>query len=475
MPIDGAGLSVAGSSVGDMQGDEVVGDDAAARGGGALSGLAERRAAMEGACAALAGLHDVLFEAGGTELGPLLGLVDRLLSAAELGRVVVTGEAMARGEIGVRGAALSPAQWVRAHAPSTRAGGAGVVVSVAADFAKPVNAPVVSAARAGRIAVRTAAAVMAEAEKLRPMLADGAEGPVVQGLIAMAQEHGPQGCRMVRPRLLAQFGGEGVLQREQDAAKTFVALTQPRECGSGIFEYALTLDAEDKAVMEAALGPLAAPRPTDGEADLRGSDRRRGDALLALVRRAVAAGDSVPTTPKAQLFVTMDFDRLRSRLGQAAQPDGGLGAGEVTGGTQAGTLLAPETVRRIACDATVIPLVLGGDAEILDWGRARRLFTPAQTKRLWLRDGGCTYPGCDAPPQWCDAHHLVHWADFGPSDLGNAALLCAHHHQLVHRRRWAGTVVADPRESSGPHVVWDLTLGSYDQHLAAGRGSSGFR
>ncbi|WP_230209148.1 HNH endonuclease signature motif containing protein [Nostocoides sp. HKS02] len=106
---------------------------------------------------------------------------------------------------------------------------------------------------------------------------------------------------------------------------------------------------------------------------------------------------------------------------------------------------------------------------MLDWGRARRLFTPAQTKRLWLRDGGCTYPGCDAPPQWCDAHHLVHWTDFGPSDLTNAALLCEHHHQLVHRRRLAGSVVdgvASRGAPLGSRVEWDLTVGSYDQLLA---------
>jgi hypothetical protein len=448
-----------------MQGDEVVGA------AGGRWGLAERRAALEGARVALAGLDEVLFEASGAELGPLLGLVDDVVAAAELGRVVVTGEALARGEIGVRGAPLSPAQWVLAHAPSTRAGGAAQVVSVAADFAKPANAAVVRATASGRIGVRSAAAVLGEADKLRPMLVDGAHEPVLEGLIAMAEQHGPRGCRMVRPRLLAEFGGVGVLQREQDAARTFVALSQPRECGSGIFEYALTLDAEGMAVVEGALGPLAAPRPTDGERDLRSSDRRRGDALIALVRRAVQAGDSVPTTTKAQLFVTVDYDRLRTRLGGDAEPDTGLAAGEVSGGTQSGTLLAPETVRRIGCDATVIPLVLGSDAEILDWGRARRLFSPAQTKRLWLRDGGCTYPGCDAPAQWCDAHHLVHWADFGPSDLGNAALLCEHHHGLVHRRRLAGVLTSDPDPDGGSHVCWDLTLGSYD-HLLARRAAA---
>jgi hypothetical protein len=115
-------------------------------------------------------------------------------------------------------------------------------------------------------------------------------------------------------------------------------------------------------------------------------------------------------------------------------------------------------------------VVLGSAGELLDWGRERRFFTDAQTKRLWLRDGGCTYPGCDAPPQWADAHHLVHWADLGPSDLHNAALLCGRHHTTVHTRRLAGRVVREGAgaegSGGGERVEWDLTRGSYDELLA---------
>lgn len=127
------------------------------------------------------------------------------------------------------------------------------------------------------------------------------------------------------------------------------------------------------------------------------------------------------------------------------------------GGADAGTLLAPETVRRLACDASIIPVVLGSRGEVLDFGLERRLFTPAQTKRLWLRDGECTFPGCSAPGHWCQAHHLVHWADFGPTDLDS------HHHTTVHTRRLAGTLV---RDDQGERVEWDLTRGSYDLLLA---------
>ena len=113
------------------------------------------------------------------------------------------------------------------------------------------------------------------------------------------------------------------------------------------------------------------------------------------------------------------------------------------GGADAGTLLAPETLRRLACDASIIPVVLGSRGEVLDFGLERRLFTPAQTKRLWLRDGECTFPGCSAPGHWC---HLD-----------------SHHHTTVHTRRLAGTLV---RDDQGERVEWDLTRGSYDLLLA---------
>ncbi|GAB3073526.1 HNH endonuclease signature motif containing protein [Pedococcus soli] len=426
--------------------------------------LEQRRERLAAARVALAGLGDWLWQAGGGVVGgvgglaELLGEVDGLGSACDAARVAVVGEAIERGEPGSGPEALSVVSWVRRHAPSTRAGGARAVVEVAAAFGKAVNAPVRAAVQAGVLPVRSAAVVVAEADRLRPVLVEGAEPHVLDGLVAMAVEHGPRGCRMLRPALLARYGRDGQLQSEQDVARRFVALSQPVEDGTGVAEYRLVLDTEGRAVLEAALGPLSAPRPVDGERDLRTSDRRRGEALVALVRRAVAAGEGVGPNAKTQLVVTMDWAALAS---------GVRGAGVRVGGPDAGVLVAPETVRRLACEASVLPVVLGSGGEVVDQGRVVRLFTTAQVRRLWLRDGGCSFPGCSMPPQWTDAHHLVHWADFGVTDLGNAALLCERHHTIVHSRRLAGEVVLDPDGGGGgERVQWDLTLGSYDQLLA---------
>ena len=129
------------------------------------------------------------------------------------------------------------------------------------------------------------------------------------------------------------------------------------------------------------------------------------------------------------------------------------------GTTLTGELLAPETVRRIACDAAIIPAVLGSRGEVLDLGRTARLATPKQLQALWIRDQGCTFPGCSRPPSWCDAHHVWHWCDGGPTDLSNLALLCPRHHTIVHqkglhrdRHRVRGDlapVAAPPRDPHG--------------------------
>ena len=425
--------------------------------GNAGLSLAQCRERLAAASEAVRVLGDVLWQApsgGGPDgLAGLLSEVDALGMACDAGRVAVVHEAMNRGETSGGSAAMTTVQWVRHHAPSTVAGGAGTVVAVAQAFQKRTNAPVKEAVEAGRLPVGSAAAVVSEYEQLRPLLGDLMQEPALTTLIDLAVDGGPKACRKVRPFILATYGAEGVLQDQQTIGKAFIRLSQPADTGAGTFEYRLTLDVEGKAILEAALGPLSAPRPTDGERDLRTSDRRRGDALVTLVRRAVAAGEEVGKTNKTTLLLTMDYDDLKA----------GLGAATTLGGLDAGTHLAPETVRRLCCDGSVIPIVLNGRGEVVDWGLERRYFTDAQTKRLWLRDGACTYPGCDAPPQWTDAHHLVHWADLGPSNLGNAALLCERHHTIVHTRRLAGRVVRGPL---GERVEWDLTRGSYDELLA---------
>jgi hypothetical protein len=269
-------------------------------------------------------------------------------------------------------------------------------------------------------------------------------------MLAVAGPHGTRAVRELRQRLVATYGVDGQFQRDQDTAARQVALSQPVVEGD-LATYHLILDSEGRAVLEAAIGPLSKPCPLpDGARDPRSAGQRRGQALVEVCRRATAAGTTIGPGVKACLFVTMSYDDLRARTGAAV----------TVGGVDQGSLLAPETVRRLACDAGVIPVVLGSGGEVLDVGVQERLFTLGQNKALWLRDGHCTFPGCAVPAHWCQAHHVQHWADGGRTDLGNAALLCGRHHTVVHRDRLTAEV-------SRIGVEWDTTPGSYDRALAA--------
>ncbi|MCA0438368.1 MAG: HNH endonuclease [Actinobacteria bacterium] len=120
----------------------------------------------------------------------------------------------------------------------------------------------------------------------------------------------------------------------------------------------------------------------------------------------------------------------------------GRGAGRGYGLDGHGTPLTPATVRRLACDARIIPAVLGTDGAILDLGRAARLASPDQVRYLRLRDKCCTFPGCDRPPSWCEAHHLREWTtDLGETNVDNLALLCTRHHTDVHTRGLIGQLI----------------------------------
>ena len=116
------------------------------------------------------------------------------------------------------------------------------------------------------------------------------------------------------------------------------------------------------------------------------------------------------------------------------------GTGGGTGTTLSGDVLSPGVVRRMACDAEIIPMVLGGDSEPLDVGRSRRLFTRAQRLALAVRDKGCSWAGCTVPASWCDAHHVVHWRHGGHTSVSGGALLCPKHHTEVHERNLTATV-----------------------------------
>lgn len=212
-------------------------------------------------------------------------------------------------------------------------------------------------------------------------------------------------------RILAYLDQDG--PPPQDSVETSRRLRfTDRDSG---FELTGWLDREAAEIVRCALSPLAAPRPaTDTEVDRRDIAQRDADALVELARRALSSGE-LPTEggQRPQVVVTVPLAVLQGRIG--------------TGLLSFGGPVNAEVARRIACDAQVIPMVLGSRGEPLDVGRASHSVPVAIRRAVTVRDRGCAFPGCPVPPQWCDVHHVEHWADRGSTSLANPSLSrCAH-------------------------------------------------
>ncbi|RZU33752.1 HNH endonuclease signature motif containing protein [Blastococcus saxobsidens] len=168
--------------------------------------------------------------------------------------------------------------------------------------------------------------------------------------------------------------------------------------------------------------------------DTRSHAERQAVALVALARTALDGG-GLPTVrgERPHVRVTIDLMVLCAERGAAGFAGGSLGwAGPIN----------PETARRLACDAGVSRILTGPNGLPLDVGREQRTSTAGIRRAIEVRDEHCVFAGCDAPPEWCDVHHVVHWAHGGPTSCENGALLCERHHTSCHEGGF--TIRRDP-------------------------------
>ena len=408
--------------------------------------LADRRQVIAACADVLRDLHTVVFQCPTGELGELVGELAELAGLVIGQLPAVVSDAEVRGVVADSQYASTTA-WVADNGWHLRRQ-ASSLAKAAILLRRPEFGAVAESMLTADIDPATAVVVGAEYDKLVKDLKPDAAPIVLDQMLGVAAEHGPAGVRHLAQEIVANFGDDGEFEKQQDRCRRQIDLTAGRETSAGVWDYRLSTDNEGRAILEAAIGTLAAPRPNpDGTLDARPVGRRRGEALTEALRRSVIAtsGECPSTSPKAVLMLTMGYDDLRAQVGAAY----------AAGTLATGTPIAPDTVRKLACDAAIISVVVGNSGEILNQGREKRLFTWAQLKNLWARDHHCTFPGCNAPAAWTDAHHLIHWADGGRTDLSNAALLCGRHHTIVHRDHLAGTV-------TDQGVVWDLRPGSYN-------------
>lgn len=233
------------------------------------------------------------------------------------------------------------------------------------------------------------------------------------------------------------LGKESDVRRERRYAARGLDLAQTM---TGAWSINGTLTSEVGAKLQAALSAAGIVGGRE-VGDDRTPRQRRHDALGVVADGYLAAADGPPLSgaPRS-VVVTMDLATLTARLeeGAASLPDG--------------IRIGPQTARRLACDAALIPAVLGGRSEILDIGQADHEFTVPIRRAAYLRDGGCcAFPGCRT--RVAELHHIVFRRNGGPTSLENAAWLCTFHHYLAHEGGWTFARTADG------HYQWDSPMG----------------
>ena len=157
--------------------------------------------------------------------------------------------------------------------------------------------------------------------------------------------------------------------------------------------------------------------------------QRMGWALLELIEHLPK--DSLPQAGglPATLTIDIDLSALKAEIGRA--------------GISTGNEMSAGQARRFACNAELIPIVMDGTSRVIDMSLAKRLHDRHQRIVIVKRDGGCCWKGCDRPPAWCETHHLVPFAEDGPTTVDNGALFCFIHHHLLHDGDWYARMAPD--------------------------------
>jgi hypothetical protein len=269
------------------------------------------------------------------------------------------------------------------------------------------------------------ARVLAKAEHAQPEAFPAAE----ETLVEAARAHSVGALQRV-----ASFWCHQVEDRERWRAEDRLRSSR-RLHVSRTFEGMVRIDGDlDPETGETVLIALNAVVDAEvrgpAEDDPRLPEQRRADALGEICRQFLNRSDRPQVGgERPHLTVTVDLETFRGRGGTAELE--GVGA------------ISADVARRIACDASIQRVVLSPASEPLDIGRKTAVVPPALRRAVILRDRHCRFPGCDRPPAWCDAHHVVPWSHGGPTSLANLGLLCRRHHRLVHPPNGFGMTVVD--------------------------------
>ena len=347
---------------------------------------------------------------------------------------------------------------------------------------------------AGTIAARAASIITTALDKVRPITDTNTVQRMEAVLVRTAIETDHDFLARVAHRLVDAVDQDGAEPSEEDLRHRQGAFLRRPRRGLHHVEIFATTDQYEQllTVMNTATNPrttsnnggdsgndggTARPDPAFNDAppvlDRRTRPQQRLDGLVGGCKTALASA-TLPATGglRPQVMVTISYQDLLNRLETTAAQEPRYAthtsqtkrlpaiAGSPPPGTSAGTgtftytgPISASTIRKIACDAEIIPVLLGSEGRILDIGRATRIFPPHIRKALTARDQGCAFPNCTIPAPWCEAHHITYWSLGGTTSTDNGVLLCTHHHHLVHKEQWKVHVKTGlPWFTPPPHI-----------------------
>ncbi|MCX6497624.1 MAG: DUF222 domain-containing protein, partial [Arthrobacter sp.] len=350
----------------------------------------------------------------------------------------------------------------------------------------PLHEELAAALAAGTVPSRSATIITLALDRVRPLCDAEARARMEHALTRTAIEHDPDFLARIARRWTDAIDQDGAEPAEEVLRQLQGAfLRRPRHglqhleifATTEQFEHLVTVmntGTNPRTITPGGAGTVppagagSSDRTNDSvgaqaaSLDWRSRPQRLLDGLIGACKVALASG-GLPATggSRPQIMVTIDYRDLLARLsrddGAYLEATGGTGEGEgvrwpgpfgFTGtgplgftGTGTGTLaftgpVTAATIRKIACDADIIPVLLGSQGRILDIGRTTRIFPPHIRKAITARDQGCAFPGCTIPAPWCEAHHIDYWSRAGTTSTDNGVLLCSHHHHLIHKEHW---------------------------------------
>ncbi|GCD90526.1 HNH endonuclease [Nocardioides sp. LS1] len=290
-----------------------------------------------------------------------------------------------------------------------------------------------TAVAAGQVLVEQARVIVDAVEVLPAEHRDEAEAM----LIKFAADHDAKALKVLGRRILDFLDPEAAeaheakqLEDEERAAAMSTKLTMTDD-GHGKVHGRFTLPAAQAAMLKKALLAFAAPKHRaavdGGLGERRPSAERMGQAFCELIERYPTKKLPKAGGVNATVVVTMDISTLMGGLKAAS-----LDTGERITAGQA---------RRLACEAGIIPAVLGGKSQVLDLGRKRRFHSESQRIAMAIEQGGCNAQGCDWPPGLCHGHHPIPWSLGGETNT-DGMLLCPHHHARAHDPKFTMTTQA---------------------------------